>query len=119
MLMHETMAAQNLLVTILAEAAKHNAKPVNARISCGNFHTINDELLLFAFEAIAKGTACEGMKLQIEHKPIRGRCKSCDQSFDVDLSRLHCPQCKSEDFELLPDEPLVLEEIEFGGPDKH
>ena len=54
--MHETMVAQNLLVTISAEAAKQNAKPVNARISCGKLHAISDELLVFAFEAIAKGT---------------------------------------------------------------
>ena len=111
--MHETMVAQNLLVTISAEAAKQNAKPVNARISCGKLHAINDELLVFAFEAIAKGTDCEGMKLQIEQKPIRGLCKSCNRSFDVELHRMHCTQCGSEDFELLPDAPLVLEEIEF------
>jgi hydrogenase nickel incorporation protein HypA/HybF len=113
MLMHETMVAQNLLATILAEAEKQKARPITAKISCGILNAINDEVLLFAFEAIAKETTCEGMKLQVEHKPMQGQCKNCNQSFDVELSRPSCPACNSEDFELLPDAPLVLETIEL------
>ena len=68
--MHETMIAESLLATISEEAAKQNAKPICAKISCGIFNAISDEILCFAFEAIAKGTLCEGMKLQIEHKSL-------------------------------------------------
>jgi hydrogenase nickel incorporation protein HypA/HybF len=113
MLMHETMVAQSLLRTISTEAAKQHAKPVSARISCGTLYAINDEVLYFAFNAIAKGTPCEGVKLEMEHKPIQGRCKNCNQSFDIELSQPRCLKCGSEDFELLPDAPLILEEIEF------
>ena len=125
--MHETMVAQSLLAAISDEAAKYNAKPVGAKISCGELYAINDEALRFAFEAIAKGTACEGVKLDIEHKPIRGQCKKCNQSFEVELAapfcdtsqngnplaRPRCPKCGSDDFELLPDRPLILEEVEL------
>jgi len=111
--MHEVMAAQNILTAIMEETAKRTARPVAAKISCGRLCVINDESLCFAFEAVAKGTLCEGMKLEIEHKPIQGQCKSCNQSFDVELSSPRCPKCGSEDFQLLPDVPLVLEEIEF------
>jgi hydrogenase nickel incorporation protein HypA/HybF len=113
MLMHETMVAESLLTTISAEATKQNAKPVGARISCGTLNAINDEVLSFAFEAITKGTPCEGMNLEIEHKPMQGQCKNCNHSFNVDLSCLRCPKCSGEDFVLLPDAPLLLEEIEF------
>jgi len=113
MLMHEMMVAESLLATISAETAKQNAKPVNARISCGILNAINDEVLCFAFEAIARGTPCEGMKLEIEHKPMQGRCKNCNQSFDVEFRCPKCPKCGSEDFDLLPDAPLLLEQIEF------
>jgi len=111
--MHEMMVAQNLVATILAEASKHNAKPIGAKISCGKLYAINNEALCFAFEAIAKGTVCEDVKLEIEHKPIRGQCKNCSQNFEVEFSSPRCPKCGSEDFELLPDAPLMLEEIEF------
>lgn len=111
--MHETMVAQSLLVTISDEAAKHNAKPVGAKISCGMLNPVNDEALRFAFEVIAKDTLCQGLKLQIEHKPIWARCKSCSRGFEVELSSPGCPKCSSADFELQPDAPLLLEEIEF------
>jgi len=113
MLMHEMMVAQSLFTTISDEAAKHNAKPVGAKISCGTLNPINDEALCFAFEAISKGTSCEGVKLEIEHKPIQGRCKNCNQDFDVEFSCPKCPTCSSEDFELIADAPLILEEIEL------
>lgn len=111
--MHETMVAENLLATISAETAKQKARPVSAKISCGLLNAVNDEVLCFAFEAIVKGTACEGMKLEIEHKPMQGRCKNCEQNFEIELCHPKCPKCNSEDFELLPDAPLVLETIEF------
>ena len=111
--MHETVVAQSLFATITAEAAKQNAKPVGAKISCGILNAVNSELLCFAFDAIAKGTACEGMKLEIANKPIRGRCKNCDKIFEFELSHPSCPKCGSEEFDLQPDEPLILEEIEF------
>jgi len=113
MLMHETMVAQSLLSMISAEAEKRNAKPIIARISCGVLNAVNDDVLCFAFDSVAKGTACEGMKLEIEHKQMQGRCKSCAEIFDVELSQPVCPKCGGEDFELQPDAALVLEEIEF------
>jgi len=111
--MHETMVAESLLVMISAEAAKQDARAVSAKISCGALNTINDELLYFAFDAIAKDTACEGIKLQIEHKSIQGKCKRCNKTFDVDFSMPRCTECGSENFKLLADAPLLLEEIEF------
>jgi hydrogenase nickel incorporation protein HypA/HybF len=113
MLMHETMVAESLLTTISAESTKQNAKPVSAKISCGTLNAINDEILCFAFEAIAKGTPCEGMRLEIEHKPIQCKCKNCDETFDFELCQPKCPKCKDKGFDLLPDAPLMLEEIEF------
>jgi len=111
--MHEVMAAQSLLSAILAEAAKQNAKPVSARISCGTLNALNDDSLMFAFEVIAKGTSCEGLKLEIEHKRIQGRCKNCGESFDIEFSNPCCPKCNIAEFDLMPDAPLMLEEIEF------
>jgi len=111
--MHEAMVAQSLLATISQEAAKHNAKPVGARISCGKLSAVNDEALGFAFDALAKDTPCEGMKLTIEQKPLQARCRNCSEVFDVELAEPKCSKCGSEDFDLLPDAALVLEEIEF------
>lgn len=111
--MHEAAMAQNLVEAILQEARNYGARPVRARMSCGMLGGVNDDALSFAFEAVARGTPCEGMALQIEHKPLQARCRTCGGVFVVDLSGPRCPDCGTEDFELLPDAPLLLEQIEF------
>ena len=111
--MHEAMVAQSLLAAIAVEAAKEKAKPISASLSCGELHAVNDEALCFAFEAIAAGTPCENVKLKIEHKPIQGKCRSCGEIFSIDTALLKCSACGAGDFELMPDSPLMLEEIEF------
>jgi hydrogenase nickel incorporation protein HypA/HybF len=111
--MHETVVAQNLVEVISEEARKRRARPVRAKVSCGELNAVNDEVLSFAFGAVAQGTRCEGMDLQVEHKAMQARCRACGGTFAIDLSDAACPSCAHEDFELLPDAPLVLEEIEF------
>ncbi|TFG50735.1 MAG: hydrogenase maturation nickel metallochaperone HypA [Candidatus Brocadiia bacterium] len=111
--MHETMVAEGIWSAISAETEKQKARPVIAKITCGMLNAVNDEVLNFAFEAIAKGTNCENVRLEIEHKPLQGRCRNCGISFDIELSRPECASCQSEDFELLPDPPITLEEIEL------
>ena len=111
--MHEMTVAESLLTIISDEAAKHNAKPIGAKISCGSLNPINDEVLCFAFTAIAKDTSCEGMTLSIEHKPLKGLCKNCRQEFDIEFSSPRCSKCGSEDFDMMADAPLLLEEIKF------
>ena len=111
--MHEAMVAQSLLATISTEAKKYDAKPIVATISCGTLYVINDEALSFAFEALAKGTPCENIKLEIQHKSLQGRCRKCDRTFDFEITNPVCPNCQGDDFKLLPDAPLMLEEIEF------
>jgi len=111
--MHETMVAESLVTAILAESERQKARPVAARISCGQLNAINDEVLCFAFEAIARETRCQGVKLDVEHKSMQGRCKKCGEVFEFDIMRPGCVECGGGDFELLPDAPLLLEEIEF------
>ena len=111
--MHETMVAESVLLAISAKAAELNLKPISAKISCGQLNPINDEVLKFAFEAAARGTVCEGLKLQVVHIPLKATCKRCGKDFDFDIYSPTCANCKSEDFEIGPDAPLLLEEIEF------
>jgi hydrogenase nickel incorporation protein HypA/HybF len=112
--MHETVVAQNLLETILHESKQQEGRPISAKISCGQLDAVNDDTLNFAFEVIAQGTRCEGMTLQIEHKPVQARCERCNEVYAiVGLAEVRCPHCGRNGFELLPDAPLLLEEIAF------
>jgi hydrogenase nickel incorporation protein HypA/HybF len=111
--MHETAIAHSLFNAVSDEAKKHNAKLLRAKISCGSLNAVNDEILSFAFEAVAKDTICEGVELEIEHKPIQAKCSNCNCVFDIDFKSPQCPRCSSNGFELIPDAPLLLESVEF------
>ncbi len=113
--MHETAVAQSILENIISEAEKHNRKPVSARVSCGQFNTLNDEAMQFAFEIASGGTICEGMTLEIRHVPLKCVCEKCGEVFDFDLYSSGCDKCKSEQFRFEADAPLLLEEIELQG----
>ena len=115
--MHETMVAQSILAAISAEVAKIDAKPISAKISCGQLNPINDEALNFAFEIAAKGTPCQGMKLRIVHVPLKVTCEKCGKIFDFDIYLSACTDCGGVDISLGPDAPLLLEEIEFEDTD--
>jgi hydrogenase nickel incorporation protein HypA/HybF len=115
--MHETAVAQSLLEIIAQESQSRHARPIRAKMSCGELNAINDEVLSFAFEALAQDTPCEGMTLEIEHKALQAKCKTCGGVFIVDWANAKCPNCGGGDFELLPDAPLLLEQIEFEGLD--
>ncbi len=111
--MHEAVVAENVLSAILAECQTCGRRPLEATISCGQLNVINDEAFHLAFEALAAGSVCAGLRINIEHKPFQGRCRQCDVVFEITLSHAFCPSCKQEDFEILPDAPLLLETIEF------
>ncbi len=111
--MHETIVAQSIFDTIKVEAQKLGAKPINAKISCGQLNPINDEVLNFAFDIIAKDTICEGLKLEVVHIPLKSTCKKCGYTFNFDIYSPGCGKCRSEDFDIAPDAPLLLETIEF------
>ena len=111
--MHETAVAESILNTIIAQAEQVNAKPISAIISCGQFNALNDEVMSFAFETAAAETACEGMKLEIKHIPLRAKCKHCQTVFEFDVYKPACSQCDSMEFAFEPDAPLLLETIEF------
>ena len=111
--MHESVIAQGLFDAIEKETKKQKTKPLSAIITCGLLNAVNDEVLQFAFKAIAKDTIYEAMKLNIDHKPLQGQCGKCDTQFDVDISKPLCTSCGSDSFELLSDEPIMLQEIEF------
>ena len=114
--MHETMIAQSLLAAIAQEAAKlPNARPVLAKISCGKLYAINEEVLLFAFEVVAQGTPCEGVKIELEAIPLQALCRLCGKTFDLDIKciRQQCAYCGGDEYDIQPDAPLTLEQVQF------
>jgi hydrogenase nickel incorporation protein HypA/HybF len=111
--MHEAMIAENVLEMVLAQTKSRTGKVIRVAISCGQINALNDEAMQFAFEAIAAGTICQGVKLEIKHIPLKGLCGVCNGEFGLDLYDAKCPKCGKSNFSIGDDAPLLLEEIEF------
>ncbi|HOK95072.1 MAG TPA: hydrogenase maturation nickel metallochaperone HypA [Anaerohalosphaeraceae bacterium] len=111
--MHETAIAESIVRTILENARQLQAKPLSAQISCGQFNTVNDELMQTAFQAAAAGTLCEGMTLTIRHIPLQACCRQCKTVFEFDVYKPVCTACGGDKYDFKPDAPLLLETIEF------
>ena len=111
--MHEVSVAESLVESITKEAMRLNAKPLAAKISCGQLNPINDEVMQFAFEVATKDTLCQGMTISIVHIPWRATCRDCSCGFDFDVYSPVCSQCGSSQFDMAEDAPLQLDEIEL------
>lgn len=113
--MHELAVAEALLEQILQIAKDRPDRPAVAKISCGQLNAVNPEALSFAFDVLAKGTRCQGMKITVDIKPIKMCCNGCGLTYLWDESRDGCPACGGDDTRVMPDAPLVLESVEFQG----
>lgn len=111
--MHESMIAQNIIDTVLAQTKTKTGKVTAITISCGQINAINDEAMRFAFDIAAADTICKGAKLKIKHIPLKAVCRNCKNEFEFDLYNPQCSKCGKSDFALGQDAPLLLEEIEF------
>jgi len=111
--MHEAAVAQSIFDTVMAEAQKQKAKPIRAKITCGTFEAVNEEILAFAFSAIAKDTIAKDMKIDVETKPVTAVCHQCKKEFSFNIAGPNCIHCGSDSYEILPDPPLILEQIVF------
>ena len=111
--MHEASVAQYVLEAISKISEERQVRPKSALVSCGQLNALNNEAFALAFKAIAQGTLCEGLHLEIKHIPFRARCQACEQEFDIGTHTSACVHCGQDDFMLLPDAPLLLETIEF------
>ena len=55
---------------------------------------VEPDSLLFCWEAVTKGTAAEGSRIEINTIPIEGKCLDCDKTFPVENYKFICPYCE-------------------------
>ncbi|HET7208267.1 MAG TPA: hydrogenase maturation nickel metallochaperone HypA [Terriglobales bacterium] len=92
--MHEMSIAKSILKTVRHEIAQRpgaDARKLGIRV--GKMTAIDAEALRFAFEVLAKQNGFPGLVLEIETCPLRHRCESCRDVFEVIDYDLHCPRC--------------------------
>ncbi|MBQ4566543.1 MAG: hydrogenase maturation nickel metallochaperone HypA [Desulfovibrio sp.] len=98
--MHEMAVAENILALAEEELARLHLSRLEAiRVEYGALAGIVPEALRFGFEAVVKGTAHEGVRLELVCLPLRLRCAFCKTSFGGEGQEAlyqPCPGCGEE-----------------------
>jgi hydrogenase nickel incorporation protein HypA/HybF len=114
--MHEPAIAAELLELVKSEIARAgypNARVASVSVRIGALRGVVADSLQFAFQALRVGTPLENARLQIEHTPVAGVCRTCGAPFQPKDPIFICDQCGSGDIELQSGSELDLTAIEI------
>jgi hydrogenase nickel incorporation protein HypA/HybF len=109
--MHELSIAGGVVATVEKHADGRPVAVVNLRV--GTLRQVVPDSLDFYFEFVAKGTVCEGARLEIEVLPARLRCDDCGAEWELEQPLFRCA-CGSTDVEIVTGNELEVESIEIG-----
>lgn len=111
--MHELSIIYNIL-EIVKEQAIHNALTFVAKvvIDIGEFCTLQEDSLIFAFEALSKNTLCEGASLVIQKIEAKAYCTHCSTEFKVSFTSKVCPICKEYSRQITTGYEILVSSIE-------
>jgi hydrogenase nickel incorporation protein HypA/HybF len=114
--MHELSLSGAIVNTVVKHAAGRPVSLVNMRI--GALRQVVPDTLEFYFDFVAKGTVCEGARLEQELIAAVLRCTGCEREWTIDMPIFMCPGCggagkvevaSGEEFEV---ESIEVEETE-------
>jgi hydrogenase nickel incorporation protein HypA/HybF len=89
--MHELSLSGAIVNTVVKHAQERPVTVVNLRV--GALRQVVPDTLEFYFGFVAKGTVCEGARLEQELVPARLHCTSCARGWEMDLPVFVCADC--------------------------
>jgi hydrogenase nickel incorporation protein HypA/HybF len=114
--MHELGVTRKILAIVLTRARENDVRSVLAvRLTVGELSDLEDTWLQRYFDHLSRGTLAEGAELRITRVPVCLRCDRCAQAFQIDIHRQHtlsCPECGSEDLEMVSGDEYTIEDME-------
>lgn len=111
--MHELSLLQGLLDLLVKSAAENEITRVSlVRLVVGERYGALPEVLEFAFEALSRGTLCEGAVLEIEISPAVSLCRQCGREFAAAAYPFLCPDCGAGGAEPVRGRELYLDYYE-------
>jgi hydrogenase nickel incorporation protein HypA/HybF len=108
--MHELSISSAVVDTVVEHAA---GRPVTAvTMTVGAFRQVVPDSLEFYFEIVARGTVCEGARLEQVLVPLRLGCSGCGQEWEPAIPAFRCPACGGSAVDVLAGNELEVESIE-------
>ena len=113
--MHEGQFTEKIVNVIIQELEKFpGKKPKLIRVKVGEVFHLVPESVLMHFDVLVKGTALEGVVLDIKEEPMEVFCTHCQKTNPVeDHHLLACPLCYSTDVKPVIGNRISVESIEL------
>lgn len=105
--------AQSLIEIIREEMIRHDASVLRSvRLHIGQLTAIVPDSLSFCFEVITSGTELEGARLIMDIIPLKGTCRGCKHTFEIEDYAFECPECGSTEIYTIAGQDLSIVEME-------
>jgi hydrogenase nickel incorporation protein HypA/HybF len=107
---HELSLSSAIVNTVVKHAEGRPVSVVTMRI--GRLRQVVPDTLEFYFEFVARGTVCEGAKLEQEIVAALLRCDGCEREWEIDFPDFRCPTCGRADVEVVGGNEFEVESID-------
>jgi len=109
--MHELSLSSAIVNTVIKHAAGRRVTVVNLRV--GYLRQVVPDSLDFYFEFVARGTVCEGARLEQELIEPRLRCNGCGNEWAIEIPAFRCPACAGSDVAIASGNEFEVESIDI------
>lgn len=112
--MHETAVVAGLMDILLRQAKAHRIGHISVvRLQIGRLRGLDLRQIRGMFELLAEGTIAECARLDIDDVAVEAHCQTCSTGWRVEAYRFQCPECGSNDAEVVRGRELHI--ISFDG----
>jgi hydrogenase nickel incorporation protein HypA/HybF len=107
---HELSLSGAVLNTVVKHAGQRRVIVVSLRV--GRLRQVVPDTLEFYFEFVARGTVCEGARLEQEIVEASLRCDACESAWEIELPAFRCPTCGGAEVAVASGNEFEVESIE-------
>jgi hydrogenase nickel incorporation protein HypA/HybF len=107
---HELSLSSAIVGTVVKHAQGRRVTLVELRV--GKLRQVIPDTLEFYFEFVARGTVCEGARLEQEVIDARLRCNGCGHEWGIEIPAFRCPECGGGGVEIASGNEFEVQAIE-------
>ena len=108
--MHELSLSGAIVNTVVKHAEGRRVTVVS--LTVGSLRQVVPDTLEFYFEFVARGTVCEGARLEQELVSASLRCNECAHEWPIEIPAFRCPECGTSDVTVASGDEFQVESIE-------
>jgi hydrogenase nickel incorporation protein HypA/HybF len=107
---HELALSRAIVATVERHAAGRRVRLVTLRV--GGLRQVVPQTLEFYFEFAARGSLCEGARLEQQLLEARLHCNPCATEWAIEVPAFRCPSCGGGDVAVVGGDEFQVESIE-------